>query len=186
VEQKLDSLGYPVGTVDGTITKRARQALCAWRETNGLPVSRDKLTQQDVDSILAATARPEPTRDDGIYVNKTCQVLYQIVGNSYKRIVWASTGAPGYNTPNGVGKVWRKWAGWHESSLYEDAMMYDSIYFRKDRPGVALHGSATNNLVRTYPDSHSCVRVWSPDIHEIFQETPIGTKVHVYGKYRSA
>ncbi len=183
VERKLDALGYPVGTVDGTITRRARQALCAWRETHGLPISRDKLTQRDVDSILTASARPVPTRDPGIYVNKTCQVLYQVVGKAYKRIVWVSTGAPGYETPNGTGAVWRKWAGWHESSLYEDAYMYDSIYFLKNRPGIALHGSSTNNLVHTYPDSHSCVRVWRPDIREIFRETPIGRKVQVYGRY---
>src|SRR5689334_19567555 len=34
VEQKLEKLGYPVGDADGDITVRARQALCAWRETN--------------------------------------------------------------------------------------------------------------------------------------------------------
>ncbi|WP_328992624.1 L,D-transpeptidase [Kribbella sp. NBC_01245] len=183
MERKLESFGYPVGTVDGKITKRARQALCAWRETVGLPITRGPLTQDDIDSILGTSARPIPTRAPGIYVNKTCQVLFQITGKTYKRIVWVSSGAPGYDTPNGTGKVWRKWAGKHESSLYPDAYMYDSIYFLKHRPGIALHGSRNNYLVHTYPASHSCVRVWRPDIHEIFDETPIGTLVSVYGKY---
>jgi lipoprotein-anchoring transpeptidase ErfK/SrfK len=183
VERKLESYGYPVGDVDGEITKRARQALCAWRETSGLPTSRGRLTTADVRSVLMATKRPTPTRPDGIYVNKTCQVLYQVVDHTYRRIVWASTGAPGHPTPNGTGKVWRKWAGAHESSLYDGAFMYDSLYFLKNRPGIALHGSRVNSLVKSYPASHSCVRVMRPAIREIFHETPIGTRVSVYGEY---
>ena len=109
----------PVGDVDGDITARAKQALCAWRETHGLPVNRAGLNLTDAYSVLNATKAPVPTRAPGIYLNKTCQVLYQIVGKTYKRIVWVSTGGPGYDTPNRTGKVWRKWAGAHESSLYE-------------------------------------------------------------------
>jgi lipoprotein-anchoring transpeptidase ErfK/SrfK len=183
VERKLAAYGFPVGDVDGDITNRARQALCAWRETNGLPINRGKLTTADIRSVLLATTRPVPTKPTGIYVNKTCQVLYQVVNNTYRRIVWVSTGGPGYDTPNRTGKVWRKVAGAHESSLYEDAFMYDSIYFLKDRPGIALHGSRVNSLVKTYPASHGCVRVMRPQIHEIFDETPVGTTVSVYGKY---
>jgi lipoprotein-anchoring transpeptidase ErfK/SrfK len=183
VERKLDSWGYPVGDVDGKISKRAKQALCAYRETAGLPVSRGPLTTADVRSVLTATTKPVPTKSTGIYVNKTCQVLYQVVNNTYRRIVWVSTGGPGYETPSRTGKVWRKWAGAHESSLYEDAYMYDSLYFLKDRPGIALHGSRVNSLVKSYPASHRCVRVMRPQIHQIFAETPVGTKVQVYGKY---
>ncbi|MEU0091798.1 L,D-transpeptidase [Kribbella sp. NPDC006257] len=183
VERKLDSWGYPVGDVDGEITKRARQALCAYRETAGLPISRGPLTAADIKSVLSATAKPVPTKETGIYVNKTCQVLYQVVKNTYRRIVWVSTGGPGYETPNRTGKVWRKIAGAHESSLYEDAFMYDSLYFLKDRPGIALHGSRVNSLIKTYPASHRCVRVMRPQIHQIFAETPIGTKVQIYGEY---
>ncbi|MGW6278759.1 L,D-transpeptidase [Kribbella sp. NPDC055071] len=183
VEQQLDKLGYPVGDIDGDITVRAKQALCAWRETHGMPVNRGGLTLTDAYSVLNATTKPTPTREPGIYVNKTCQILYQIVGKTYKRIVWISTGAPGYDTPNRTGKVWRKWAGAHESSLYDDAFMYDSLYFLKDRPGIALHGSRVNSLIKPYPASHRCVRVLRPEIHEIYADTPIGTKVQVYGEF---
>jgi lipoprotein-anchoring transpeptidase ErfK/SrfK len=183
VERQLDKLGFPVGDIDGDITARAKQALCAWRETHGMPISRGGLTLNDAYSVLNATTRPTPSRSPGIYVNKTCQVLYQIVGKTYKRIVWISTGAPGYETPNRTGKVWRKWAGAHESSLYDDAYMYDSLYFLRDRPGIALHGSRVNSLIKPYPASHRCVRVMRPEIHQIFADTPIGTKVQVYGEF---
>jgi lipoprotein-anchoring transpeptidase ErfK/SrfK len=183
VEARLQYLGYPTGTVDGVITTRTRQALCAWRETHGLPIGRYTLTSRDVTSVLAATRRPYTSRSNGLYVNKTCQILYQVVDHSYRRIVWVSTGARGYDTPSGTGYVWRKWAGWHQSSIYSGAWMYDSIYFRRDRPGIALHGSYSNDLVKPYPASHGCVRVWRPQIHYIFNETPIGRKVVVYGSY---
>jgi lipoprotein-anchoring transpeptidase ErfK/SrfK len=183
VEYRLKTLGYNPGTVDGVITSRTRQALCAWRETHGLPIGRYTLTSRDATSVLSATARPSTSRSNGLYVNKTCQILYQVVDHKYRRIVWVSTGKPGYETPGGTGYVWKKWAGWHTSSIYSGAQMYDSIYFRRDRPGIALHGSISNDLVKPYPASHGCVRVWRPAIHYIFQETPIGRKVVVYGSY---
>lgn len=183
VEYRLKTLGYNPGAVDGVITSRTRQALCAWRETHGLRIGRYTLTSRDSASVLSATSRPTTSRSNGLYVNKTCQILYQVVDHKYRRIVWVSTGKPGYDTPNGTGYVWKKWAGWHTSSIYSGAQMYDSIYFRRDRPGIALHGSISNDLVKPYPASHGCVRVWRPKIHYIFQETPIGRKVVVYGSY---
>jgi lipoprotein-anchoring transpeptidase ErfK/SrfK len=183
VEYRLKRLGYNPGAVDGVITSRTRQALCAWRETHGLRIGRYTLTSRDTASVLSATSRPTTSRSNGLYVNKTCQILYQVVDHKYRRIVWVSTGKTGYNTPNGTGYVWKKWAGWHTSSIYSGAQMYDSIYFRRDRPGIALHGSISNDLVKAYPASHGCVRVLRPKIHYIFQETPIGRKVVVYGSY---
>lgn len=183
VEYRLMRLGYNPGAVDGVITSRTRQALCAWRETHGLRIGRYTLISRDTASVLSATSRPTTSRSNGLYVNKTCQILYQVVDHKYRRIVWVSTGKPGYDTPNGTGYVWKKWAGWHTSSIYSGAQMYDSIYFRRDRPGIALHGSISNDLVKPYPASHGCVRVLRPKIHYIFQETPIGRKVVVYGSY---
>jgi len=183
VEARLRTLGYPTGTVDGVVTVRTRQALCAWRETHGLPVGRHGLTSRDAASVLAATRRPATSRSDGLYINRTCQILYQVVDHRYRRIVRVSTGKRGYRTPSGTGHVWRKRPGWHTSSRYQGARMYDSIYFRRDRPGVALHGSASNALVKPYPASHGCVRVPRPQIHRIFRETPIGSKVVVYGRF---
>jgi lipoprotein-anchoring transpeptidase ErfK/SrfK len=183
VEKKLDHLGLPTGTVDGTISTRTHQALCAWRDISGLTLNRKGLDVPLATSILGTTKLPKADRPDGIYVDKTCQVLIQVVKGKYKRIVWVSTAAAGYNTPNGTGHVWKKISGWHESSLYKDAYMYDAMYFRTDRPAIALHGSVTNDLVHTYPNSHGCVRVWRPTVASIFAETKVGTLVKVYGKY---
>jgi lipoprotein-anchoring transpeptidase ErfK/SrfK len=89
----------------------------------------------------------------------------------------------GYETPNGTGAIFRKVKGWVESSLYPGAYMLDPMFFFPDRPGIAIHGSVSNSLVLPYPASHGCVRTWRPQIRRIFHDSPIGTKVKVYGHY---
>jgi lipoprotein-anchoring transpeptidase ErfK/SrfK len=183
VERKLRSLGVPVGEADGNADARTYQALCAWRDITGRTPSRDGLGPSLTRSILSARHLPRPARSDGIYVDKTCQMLFQVVDRKYRRIVWASTGKPGFDTPVGTGAVFRKLKGPIESTLYPEAYMYDPMFFFTARPGIALHGSASNSLVLPYPASHGCIRVWRPAIHRIFDETPLGTKVKVYGTY---
>lgn len=183
VERKLQALGVPVGVVDGVTDARTYQALCAWRDLTGRTPSRDGLRPALTRSVMAARHLPRPGRSDGIYVNKTCQMLFQVVDHKYRRIVWASTGKPNFDTPVGTGAVFRKLEGPIESTLYPEAYMYDPMFFLTSRPGIALHGSASNSLVLPYPASHGCIRVWRPAIHRIFNETPLGTKVKVYGSY---
>jgi hypothetical protein len=183
VERRLHALGVPVGDVDGQVDVRARQAFCAWRDMTGRTPDRRGLTKSLVRSILNHSKLPAPHRTNGIYINKTCQVLFQVKHHSFRRIVWVSTGTAGYETPNGTGHIFRKVKGWVESSLYPGAYMLDPMYFLTDRPGIALHGSASNDLVKPYPASHGCVRVWRPQIRKIFEDSPLGTKVKVYGSY---
>ena len=135
VERHLAALGVPVGDVDGTTDARTRQALCAWRDISGRTPSREGLTPSLARSILSASRLPRPDRSDGLYVNKTCQVLFQVVDQRYRRIVWVSTGSPGYDTPVGTGAVFRKLEGPVESTLYPEAYMYDPMFFLTSRPG---------------------------------------------------
>jgi hypothetical protein len=183
VERKLAQLSVPVGTVDGVSDARTGQALCAWRDMANLKPSRAGLSRQVADSVLRAHRLPKPKRSDGLYVSKTCQMLFQVVNHKFRRVVWASTGQPGFETPNATGAIFRKLEGPVESTLYPGAFMYNPMFFLPSRPAIALHGSATNDLVLPYPASHGCVRVWRPDIIEIFNQSPLGTKVKVYGKY---
>ena len=183
VERRLAQLSVPVGAVDGVIDARARQALCAWRDMSGGKPSRNGLTRRLADSVLSAHRLPRPHRSDGLYVSKTCQILLQVVHHKFRRVVWASSGQPGFETPNGTGAIFRKLPGPVESTLYPGAFMYHPMFFFPSRPGIALHGSATNDLVLPYPASHGCIRVWRPDIVQIYNHSPLGTKVKVYGKY---
>ena len=181
VERRLDALGVPVGAVDGVVDVRTRQAFCAWRDMTGQKPTRRGLTDSLAQSVMRHTSLPAPKRANGLYVNKTCQVLLQVEHHKFRRVVWVSTGMAGYRTPNGTGHIFRKVRGWVESSLYPGAYMLDPMYFLPDRPAIALHGSASNDLVEPYGASHGCVRVWRPQVRRIFSDSPLGTKVKVYG-----
>jgi lipoprotein-anchoring transpeptidase ErfK/SrfK len=50
---------------------------------------------------------------------------------------------------------------WRYSTIYPEARMYKPMQFSG---GQALHGSATDALVKTYPASHGCVRMLHRDI----------------------
>lgn len=57
--------------------------------------------------------------------------------------------------------------------------MYRSLYFNG---GEALHGSYSDLYVRTFPDSHGCVRMLHRDVDWLWRKGwTIGTKVRVYG-----
>lgn len=183
IEHRLDALGVPVGQVDGVVDARSKQAFCAWRDMAGQSPNRRGLNKKLVSSVMHHSKLPRPQRPDGLYVNKTCQVLLQVKNHRFKRVVWVSTGAPGYETPSATGHIFRKVDGWVESSLYPGAFMLNPMFFLPERPGIALHGSATNDLVHPYPASHGCVRTWRPEILRIYDESPIGTRVKVYGDY---
>lgn len=183
VEAKLSRLQVPVGAVDGVVDSRSRQAFCAWRDMTGQKPSRSGLTSSLLRSVMRAKKLPAPRRADGLYVNKTCQVLLQVKHQKFRRVVWASTGMAGHETPNGTGAIYRKIEGWVESTLYPGAFMLDPMFFFPGRPAIAIHGSVSNSLVHPYPASHGCVRTWRPQIQQIFGESPIGTKVKVYGSY---
>ncbi len=183
VERRLHSLGVPVGDVDGKVDVRTQQAFCAWRDMTGRSPDRGGLTKSLVRSVMHHSKLPAPHRTNGIYVNKTCQILFQVKHHNFRRIVWVSTGSAAHETPNGTGHIFRKVKGWVESTLYPGAFMLDPMFFLPDRPGIALHGSVSNDLVEPSPASHGCVRVVRPAIRQIFKESPLGTKVKVYGRY---
>lgn len=183
VERRLDALHVPVGEVDGVIDARGAQALCAWRDMTGRKPSREGLNPKLARSVLSAHRLPKPDRTDGLYVDKTCQMLFQVVDHKYRRVVWVSTGMSGFDTPVGTGAIYRKRPGFVESTLYPGAYMYYPMNFFPDRPAIALHGSVSNDYVAPYPASHGCIRVWRPQILRIYRESPLGTKVQVYGKY---
>jgi lipoprotein-anchoring transpeptidase ErfK/SrfK len=115
------------------------------------------------------TGGPRPGGREGVAVGKVSSMADEefrvevVLGNDEHRLTF--------------------WDRLRALDLDDDAFMYDSIYFLRDRPGIALHGSRVNSLIKPYPASHRCVRVLRPEIHEIFADTPIGTKVQVYGEY---
>jgi hypothetical protein len=190
VEKHLNSLGLPVGKVNGTYDAETHKGWCAWRELTGRHASTKALNGKDVTAILATTKDDFVLTDNhitGININKTCQVMIWVTDpkdspRHVRGVFKVSSGGSGHTTPSGNYHINRQINGWHESTMYAGAMMYRPKYFSG---GIAMHGSYTDSLVLPYPASHGCVRMLHKDIDKLWaaQVNP-GTAVHVYGDWR--
>jgi hypothetical protein len=180
VEQHLKDLGYPVGAVDGVQNAASRRALCAWRRLEGRTAHRGGIEAAEFDAILATRRLPKVSRQARhVVVDRTCQVATYRKDGEVRRVLPASTGRPGKETPAGVFSIYRKRAGWHTSTLYPAPQpnMYNSMYFNGP---VALHGARE---VPTYPASSGCVRLRPKHADWLFARTRIGTRVEVIGRW---
>ncbi len=188
VEYAFDQLGLPTGALNNSWDEKTKRGICAWRELNGLPVSRQLPTDDERPLIVAQTKLPLPTKfKPGLSINRQCQVLYWVTINkttgvkSLRGVFPVSTGQPGYDTVPGAFKIYREIPTWHESTLYEDAWMYRPKYFRGP---AALHGSATDSLVKPYPASHGCVRMLHKHIDALWAaKVSIDTPIYIYGTW---
>ncbi len=188
VEESLAAIGLPVGAVDGIWTDETRRGICAWRELQGYEPDRKYPTYLERREIFKTRSLPKPAPIVvGLHINRECQTLYWVARNPltgvrvFKAVMPVSSGQPGYETPEGNFKIQREIDSWHESSIYEDAWMYRPKYFAD---AVALHGSATDSLVKDYPASHGCVRMFHKDIDRLWKAgVSIGYRVFVYGDW---
>jgi hypothetical protein len=90
-----------------------------------------------------------------ISIDKSAQQMTVTVDGQPLYVWPVSTGAPGYDTPNGEFKPFRMERD-HFSREWDDAPMPHSIFFTQE--GHAIHGSYhVKNLGR--PASHGCVRL---------------------------
>ena len=99
-------------------------------------------------------------------MDKTRQVLLDVVAGKVVRVVHVSTGATG-NTPVGTWRVYSRVAGW-------SSVLWYPLYFLR---GFAVHGYPS---VPPYPASHGCVRVPMWIAPELYADHPTGTTVIVY------
>lgn len=180
VEQHLRDLGYPVGEVDGVQDGASLRALCAWRRLSGAAAHRGGIRSSEYDRILATTGLPAVARTSThLVADRTCQVVTYRSDGRVGRVLAASTGRPGKETPTGVFSVTRKRSGWHTSTLYPAPQpnMYNTLYFNGP---IAVHGSRD---VPTEPASSGCVRVTPGGADFLFPRVPVGTRVEVIGTW---
>ncbi|HEX6887458.1 MAG TPA: Ig-like domain-containing protein [Candidatus Nanopelagicales bacterium] len=184
VEAALARLGLPVGAVNGRYDAATRRAVCTWRGANGRAESRRLPSRAEAKAIVADRGLPAaaPGMVAGVNVSITCQAAYWVSGDSYRRIMPATTGIPSkYPTRLGLHRIFVTHHTWRTSTIYPEARMYKPMQFSG---GQALHGSATDRLVKTHPASHGCVRMLHRDI-DAMQAGGVGTGtlVRVYGRW---
>jgi hypothetical protein len=185
VEAALARLRMPGGAVDGRYDVLTRRAVCAWRTVTGRPASRALPTRAESAAIVATDRLPGASAAmvTGVNVSITCQAVFWVgADRSYRRVMAGTTGIPSrYATRLGVHRIFITHRVWRTSTIYPEARMYKPMQFSG---GQAIHGSATDRLVKPYPASHGCVRMLHRDI-DALQAGGVGngTQVRVFGRW---
>jgi len=183
LQQRLTSLGYWVGTADGTFGDSTEQAVYALQKAAG--IGRDGIVGPITGAALAQGVLPHPrsTSGDAIDVDLHDDLVMFVTNGTLQWVLNTSTGGGYTYTDDGVTAVAITPTGVFHISRQVDGMVIDSLG-QLWRPkffdgGFAIHG---DSYVPPYPASHGCVRVSNEAIDWIWADNlaPIGTTVWVY------
>jgi lipoprotein-anchoring transpeptidase ErfK/SrfK len=173
VQARLAALRYlPRSAVTGRWDYRTQQAVLAFQAWSG--IGRDGTVGPETIAALETRDAPTPTvrRGRRIEVYRARGVALLIENGRLRRAIHISTGAPGFDTPLGNFRVYRKERNsW--SVPYRVWLPYASYF----RGGIAFHAS---DDVPARPASHGCVRLPHPEAPGVYAFAPIGTRVSVY------
>ncbi|HEX7276879.1 MAG TPA: L,D-transpeptidase family protein [Acidimicrobiales bacterium] len=185
LQQRLRSLGYWVGTPDGTYGGLTVQAVTAFQKVEGM--ERDGIVGAATAAALASASRPSAGADatgDLIEIDKDRQVLFVVRHSQVEWVLNVSTGTEEPYWVNGRTELADTPAGHWQVAWAFDGVdvgelggLYRPRYFHRD--GIAVHGYAD---VPAYPASHGCVRVSHAAMDWIWAEgvMPVGSAVWVH------
>jgi N-acetylmuramoyl-L-alanine amidase len=183
LEQRLRSLKYWPGKVDGTFDANTLHAVLAFQKVERLSRTGVWAGKERVRNLAPKGFRLRFPKRSGrsVEVDITRQVMVTARDGVIRRIVDVSTGSgtPYYvdgvkniaYTPRGTFTIFYKIDGLREAKL---GTLYRPSYFYR---GWAIHGSGS---VPIYPASHGCVRITNPVADLLFDWLTVGTKVSTY------
>jgi hypothetical protein len=173
IQQRLVALGYlPASAVTGHLGPWTRGAVLAFQGWEKL--TRDAVPGPQTIARLRVAKRPTPAPGSGkrIEVHLASQVAFLDDGSRVTRVIKVSTGAPGFATPTGKYKIYRKHLrDW--SYPYSVWLPYASYF----NGGIAFHESPD---VPAYPASHGCVRVPRDDAPLVYSFAALHRPVTVF------
>jgi peptidoglycan hydrolase-like protein with peptidoglycan-binding domain len=183
LQQKLQSLGFWIGSTDGSYGLTTTQAVMAAQKAAGLSPDgvMGSKTRQALNSGVSVSARS--TSGHWVEINKEKQLTLLVDNGQVDEIFNTSTGSGKpytqdgqtsiANTPSGTFTIFRQVDKLDPGPLGD---LWRPKYFNG---GIALHGDA---FVPGYPASHGCARISNPAIDWIWanDKAPIGTHVWVY------
>jgi len=188
LQERLSSLKYYPGAIDGQFGQDTEAALWAFQEINGVKVTGvvDAATKKALVHPRTYKSPSYPGKHaTRVEVSQALEVLVLFDNNKIELISHVSSGGGYYYdcgadgcaqavTPNGTYYTTVFMPGWVTVPLGE---MYNPVFFISTT--YAIHG---DTYVPAGPASHGCVRV-PMDVAGFFYKmvkTP-GTQVHVYG-----
>jgi hypothetical protein len=177
LQQRLADLGFLAADgVDGVAGDQTRFAVIAFQKWQRAPA--DGIVGPQTRAALEQAARPTPIRTGSgghrVEVLLDRQLTLAIDDNVVVRAIHMSSGKPGFATPTGSYAVFRKEArSW---SVPYKVWLPWATYFVG---GVAFHEYPDVPVV---PASHGCVRTPRYDAKWLYEFTPIGTPVVVFGR----
>ncbi len=181
-EERLATMGYGTGRVDGVIDNVTRNALVAFQKWEGLKVT-GRLSRADFEAIT--TASPPQAKESGyshvevdidrqvlLFIDDEGKVIRALPISSGSNKQYKEKGGSGLAyTPRGRFRINAKISGWRKSPL---GLLYYPSYFSG---GVAIHGSPS---VPHQPQSHGCIRIPMSAAVEVSRLMPVGTIVLIY------
>ena len=173
VQRALITAKYlPSGAANGKNDYRTQQAVMAFQAWHGL--QRDGLVGPATRAALETAAPPRPTIASGrrIEVYRQKGVVLLISGGKVVRAIHTSTGKPGFGTPAGSYKIYRK--ATRDWSYPFQVWLPFASYFTG---GYAFHEYAD---VPATPASHGCARIPRPEAQVVYSFASLGTVVNVY------
>ncbi len=191
LQQRLQSLRFWVGPVDGVYGWLTEQAVYAFQKANGLGV--DGRVGPETRAALTSPVELSARSGEGrvTEIDKARQLLYSVLDGELQWVFHTSTGTElpyqhpeGHtamaDTPPGRHTVYYAVDGWQDGRL---GPMYRPRYFHHD--GIGLHGY---HAIPPQPASHGCARVTFDAIDFIWANDlmPIRSVVLVYGESPTA
>jgi N-acetylmuramoyl-L-alanine amidase len=172
LQQRLVTLHYDVGTVDGVFGNDTLHAVYAFQKVQR--IGADGVVGPATWAKLAAPKAPvlrHKLSAAAVEVNLTTRVVYLTKNGKVTRIIDASPGKPSTPTVTGNFTFSRRINGWRNAPL---GLLWRPYYFKG---GYALHGSKS---VPTYAASHGCVRVTMAAMNRLWSILTIGERIYVY------
>jgi len=183
LQQRLSSLGYWLGTPDGTFGDSTEQAVYALQKAAG--IDPDGVVGATTQAALADGVLPHPRSTSGYVVEIDLQddLIMFVTNGKVDDVLNTSTGGGYTYTDEGVTSVAQTPVGHFDIYRQVDGLVVDSLgalwrpkFFDA---GFAIHG---DSYVPAHPVSHGCARVSNEAIDWIWANNllPIGTAVWVY------
>ncbi|MGH9285842.1 MAG: L,D-transpeptidase family protein, partial [Acidimicrobiales bacterium] len=189
LEQRLDTLRYEVGKVDGVFDADTGHGVMAFQKAVGMERT-GRATDEVIAAINSAAPQPGLLPDGGaqrVEVDLRRQIVLLFSGGHLERVINSSTGTNRRYcvdgqcatavTPGGSFKVVRRIKGKRVSRL---GTLWNPLYFNG---GIAIHGSPS---VPANPASHGCVRIPMSTSEWFFNAVANGTPVYVIGGSKAA